>query len=239
MNIKSVIVGTAIGAILVGSVWLLYTKGNNKEEVEKNEVKSNLETQLSCKEDEKATLEIVRAEKKYFEEWDSENYEVILKNTSGEYMQRVQFSFGEGIYEIYNVEPDDEYKIIAYDSETNLNLKIMTVDYVIPSYFPEEVTLNTTTENSKLSGVFKNNSEIELYPNQIMIFLKNQDGKIVQKTIEYAGCFFEGLVIKPGAEFNFEFEIPEGHILLKNKGIMFKYSDLEFRMYETQNFIEV
>lgn len=238
MDIKSVLAGTAIGAILIGCVWGVYTNANKKE-VEENEVNSNIESQFECKQDEKKTLEIVKSEKKYFEEWDSENYEVIIKNTSGVSMQRVQFTLGEGIYEIYNVEPDDEYKIIAYNSENNINLKIMTIDYEIPSYFPDEVQLNTTIENNVLTGVVKNNSEIELYPNQVMIFLKDQNGKIVQKTIEYSGCFFEGLVIKPDAEFKFEIEIPEGHILLKNKGIMFKYSDLEFRMYETRNFKEM
>lgn len=238
MDIKSVLAGTAIGAILIGCVWAVYTKVN-KEEIKRNEVNSSLETQFECKQDEKKTLEIVKSEKKYFEEWDSENYEVTIKNTSGESMQRVQFTLGEGIYEIYNVEPDDEYKIIAYNSENNINLKIMTIDYEIPSYFPDEVSLQTTIEDNKLTGVVKNNSEIELYPNQVMIFLKDQNGDIIQKTIEYSGCFFEGLVIKPGAEFKFEMEIQEGHILLKNKGIMFKYSDLEFRMYETRNFKEM
>ncbi|MBQ8379661.1 MAG: hypothetical protein IJX34_02475 [Clostridia bacterium] len=238
MDIKSVLAGTAIGAILIGCVFGIYTNVHKKE-VEENEVNSNIESQFECKQDEKKTLEIVKSEKKYFEEWDSENYEVIVKNTSGVSMQRVQFTLGEGIYEIYNVEPDDEYKIIAYNSENNINLKIMTIDYEIPSYFPDEVSLNTTTENNVLTGVVKNNSEIELYPNQVMIFLKDQNGDIVQKTIEYSGCFFEGLVIKPSTEFKFEIEIPEGHILLKDKGIMFKYSDLEFRMYETRNFKEM
>ena len=238
MDIKSVLAGTAIGAILIGCVFGICTNVHKKE-VEENEVNSNIESQFECKQDEKKTLEIVKSEKKYFEEWDSENYEVIVKNTSGVSMQRVQFTLGEGIYEIYNVEPDDEYKIIAYNSENNIDLKIMTIDYEIPSYFPDEVSLNTTTENNILTGVVKNNSEIELYPNQVMIFLKDQNGDIVQKTIEYSGCFFEGLVIKPNTEFKFEIEIPEGHILLKNKGIMFKYSDLEFRMYETRNFKEM
>ena len=238
MDIKSVLAGTAIGAILIGCVFGIYKK-KKKKEVEENEVNSNIESQFECKQDEKKTLEIVKSEKKYFEEWDSENYEVIVKNTSGVSMQRVQFTLGEGIYEIYNVEPDDEYKIIAYNSENNIDLKIMTIDYEIPSYFPDEVSLNTTTENNILTGVVKNNSEIELYPNQVMIFLKDQNGDIVQKTIEYSGCFFEGLVIKPNTEFKFEIEIPEGHILLKDKGIMFKYSDLEFRMYETRNFKEM
>lgn len=238
MDIKSVLAGTAIGAILIGCVFVIYTNVHKKE-VEENEVNSNIESQFECKQDEKKTLEIVKSEKKYFEEWDSENYEVIVKNTSGVSMQRVQFTLGEGIYEIYNVEPDDEYKIIAYNSENNIDLKIMTIDYEIPSYFPDEVSLNTTTENNILTGVVKNNSEIELYPNQVMIFLKDQNGDIVQKTIEYSGCFFEGLVIKPNTEFKFEIEIPEGHILLKDKGIMFKYSDLEFRMYETRNFKEM
>lgn len=240
MNIKSVLAGTAIGAILVGCVCAIYTKINiNKEEIESNEVESSIKTQLECKQDERKTLEIVKSEKKYFAEWDSENYEVTVKNTSGESMQRVQFTLGEGIYEIYNVEPDDEYKIIAFNTETDIKLKIMTIDYEIPTYFPDEVTLETTIGDNKLTGVVKNNSQIELYPNQVMIFLKDQNGDIVQKTIEYSGCFFEGLVIKPGAEFKFEMEIPEGHILLENKGIMFKYSDLEFRMYETRNFREM
>lgn len=238
MDIKSVLVGIATGAILIGGVFGIYTK-INKEEIRKNEVVSNLETQLEAKQDEKKTLEIIKAEKKYFAEFNSENYEITIKNTSGKSMQRVQFTLGEGIYEIYNIEPDDEYKIVAYNSEDNIDLKIMTIDYEISSYFPDEVDLKTTIEDNKLTGMVKNNSEIELYPNRVIIFLEDQEGDIVQKTIEYSGCFFEELVIKPSAEFKFEMEIPEGHVLLKDKGIMFKYSDLDFRMYETRNFKEM
>lgn len=78
----------------------------------------------------------------------------------------------------------------------------------------------------------KNTSQRQIYPNQIIMFFNdNTDGSIVQRTLEYSGCFDEGRVIDSGEEFEFEMEIPENTRFIAQKGITLKYSDLEFKEY--------
>ena len=48
-----------------------------------------------------------------------------------------------------------------------------------------------------------------------------------QRTISYASCFNDELVIKPGEKFEFEQE--EKEILSSNKNVIVRYSDLDFR----------
>ncbi len=234
MDIKTLIAGTAIGAIVVGSAWVICTKSNVEEECIKREVKSEVQEQVSYNQDEKRVLELEKIEKKYFEEYKSEGNEVTIRNTSGTNFKKIEFKIGDVTYELYNVLKDESYKIVSYDLDAKNNLKVISIDYEIPNYYPEEVdlTLNITTD--KISGKVINNGQRDLYPSQVIVFLKDSKGNTIQKTIEYAGCFFEGLVIKPNAEFEFELDIPSEYTLARNKGIIFRYSDLEFRMYDTK-----
>ena len=229
MDIKTLIAGTAIGAIVVGSAWVICTKSNVEEECIKREVKSEVQEQVSYNQDEKRVLEVEKIEKKYFEEYKSEgNIPEQLVD------EKIEFKIGDVTYELYNVLKDESYKIVSYDLDAKNNLKVISIDYEIPNYYPEEVdlTLNITTD--KISGKVINNGQRDLYPSQVIVFLKDSKGNTIQKTIEYAGCFFEGLVIKPNAEFEFELDIPSEYTLARNKGIIFRYSDLEFRMYDTK-----
>lgn len=234
MNLKSFVIGATIGSIVVGGVWL--STQILKEEEHENIVNSNLEERESIVKEEKRTLEIISSEKKYQEEFKTENYEIVIKNTSGEKLKKVEFTLGEGIYELYDLSPDEEYKFIAFDNENDINLKIISVNYEIKNYNPEEVSLDITNDGKKVQGTIINNGERELYPAQIIFFLQDNEGNTIQSTIEYAGCFFEGLVIKPNKSLSFEKDIPEGYYFNNSKSVIVRYSDIEFRMIETSFF---
>ncbi len=179
-------------------------------------------------------LEVVNKEKKYFDEYESEFYEVTLKNVSKEELRRISFSFNDGgIQEIYNMQPNDEYKVIAPTTDENLDFSIISVEFDIPNYFYDEVEIEANIENDKISGTVKNNLERILYPNQIIMFFKdNNDGSIYQKTLEYSGCFDEERVIMTGGKFKFELKIPENTTFIAKKGITLKYSDIDFKDYQ-------
>ena len=195
-----------------------------------------MEERTSLIDNKKGILEMVSSQKKYQEEYDTENYEVIVKNTSGETLKKVEFTLGEGIYELYDILPDEKYKFVAYNTEENLDLKIISVDYEIKNFYPEEISMDITNDGKKVTGLVKNNGERDLYPSQIIFFLKDEQGNTVQKNIEYAGCFFEGLIIKPSKSLEFESDIPQGYYFNNSKSVIVRYSDTEFKMIETRFF---
>ncbi len=83
-----------------------------------------------------------------------------------------------------------------------------------------------------------------MYPNRIIVFLKDSNGNIVQQSLEYSGCFNEDLIINPNGEFKFDLEIEEGYTLIDSKRIIFKYSDTdfsnsEFKEYDLKFFEEI
>ena len=235
MNLKSFFIGATIGVVVVGGV-CLYTKSLNQEQKKCNMVNSNMEERTSLIDNKKGILEMVSSQKKYQEEYDTENYEVIVKNTSGETLKKVEFTLGEGIYELYDILPDEKYKFVAYNTEENLDLKIISVDYEIKNFYPEEISMDITSDGKKVTGLVKNNGERDLYPSQIIFFLKDEQGNTVQKNIEYAGCFFEGLIIKPSKSLEFESDIPQGYYFNNSKSVIVRYSDTEFKMIETRFF---
>lgn len=94
MNLKSYIIGAAIGAIVVGSV-LVYTVNHlRNEEKELMSINSEVKESANIKEEIK-NIEIISSEKVYSEEYKVECYEVIMKNTSGKNLKRVEFSLGD------------------------------------------------------------------------------------------------------------------------------------------------
>ena len=96
--------------------------------------------------------------------------------------------------------------------------------------------MDITNDGKKVTGLVKNNGERDLYPSQIIFFLKDEQGNTVQKNIEYAGCFFEGLIIKPSKSLEFESDIPQGYYFNNSKSVIVRYSDTEFKMIETRFF---
>lgn len=238
MNLKSILLGAAIGVVVVTGGVCIYAK-NVKKEKESNEdniVYAQMEEKATVCENKKGMLEILSYEKKYQEEFKTENYEVIVKNTSGEKLDKITFTLGEGIYELYNMSPDEKYKFVAYNTEKDLNLKVMSVDFEIKNYYPEEISLNLDSKDNKFKGSITNNGQRDLYPGRIVYFLKDKDGYTIQKSIEYAGCFFEGLVISPSKSHEFESEIPEELTLDSNKNIIVEYTDLEFKNTDVRFF---
>ncbi len=234
MNIKKVTLGVVCGVIAVGVVYSLLANNKQKEEskmgsaigefkesatVERTEVK---ETQK------KQELEVVSYQKKYYELFKAELYEVVVKSNAT--LEKVTFTFGKGTYELYNVQEGEMYVITASSDEAEINLSIVSVSYVLDSN--ENLSLKLNVEGNKIKGIITNNSNNDIYPNQIALDFEDKNNVIKQATIEYSGCFFEGLIIKANTTFEFEYEIPEGYTYLVDKGIEFKYSDLSFTNYE-------
>ena len=241
-NLKIIVTGVMVTAILVaGGVCLknMFSKKEVKEEeVVTSEFIQNKSMDESKKEEAKVVavqtepLTIVSQEKKYFEEWKTENYEIVVKNTSGSYIRKISFTLGEGIYELYNLNPGESYKFVAFNTEEDINLKVMSIVYDTINYNEGEIELQRNNIEGKVSGMITNKGERNLYPSQIIYFLEDGNGNTVQKVISYAGCFFEGLVIHKGEKLDFEEEIPQGYKVLTSKGILVQYSDLEFKNVE-------
>jgi len=231
--VKGVLV--AIIIILLGGCAILTAKMNNKQE-EQSTIKGQTaqkQEKISCE----GLLEITNTEKKYFEEYDSENYVFTIKNVSCDKLVKVEFRLDNtdyAVYELHNINPGEEYNVVAYNTlEDEVKLNVVSVKYDNKSIFEKEVEVKSLEiEGSKIKGVISNKGERKLYPNEILFNIKSE-GKYIQKGLNYSGCFFEGLVIIPGQDFEFEYDLKSGEELDKEKGIVYKYSDLEFKSYET------
>ena len=236
-NLKFFMAGVMVCAIVVAGGVVLTQKVFKEDKKEQNEVNASVTeykaSNIECKAEQKEALTIISSEKKYQEEYKTENYEVVVKNTSGSYIEKISFTLGEGIYELYNINPEENYKFVAFDNETDINLKVLSITYETKTYgLDDEISLERKNENGKISGSIKNNGQRKLYPAQIVYFVTDSEGNTIQRVISYAGCFFEGLVINPEGTHEFEEEIPQGYTLNNNKGIMVMYSDLEFKYTE-------
>lgn len=235
-NLKFFMTGVMVCAVVAGGV-IITSRVFRNEEKEQEKVNASVTEYkalaVDCKQEKKEALTMISSEKKYFEEWKSENYEVVVKNTSGSYIEKITFTLGEGIYELYNLNPEENYKFVAFNNETDINLKVLSITYETKTYgLDDEISLERKNENGKISGSIKNNGQRDLYPAQIVYFVTDSEGNTIQRVISYAGCFFEGLVIHPDKTHEFEEEIPQGYTLNNSKGIMVMYSDLEFKYTE-------
>ena len=236
-NLKFFMAGVMVCAIVVAGGVVLTQKVFKEDKKEQNEVNASVTeykaSNIECKAEQKEALTIISSEKKYQEEFKTENYEVVVKNTSGQYIEQITFTLGEGIYELFNMDPDESYKFVAFNTETDINLKVLSITYETKTYgLDNEISLERNNETGKISGSVKNNGQRDLYPTQIMYFEKDSEGNTIQKVISYAGCFFEDLVIHPGNTHEFEEEIPQGYTLNTTKGVIVMYSDLDFRFTE-------
>ena len=241
-NLKFIVTGVMVTAIIVaGGVVLfhIFSKEEVKDDdvitaefIQNNSSKENKKEEVKEVAVHTEPLTITSQEKKYFDEWKTENYEIVVKNTSGGYIRKISFTLGEGIYELYNLNPGESYKFVAFNTETDINLKVMSIVYDTINYNEGEIELQRNNIEGKVSGTITNKGERDLYPSQIIYFLEDGNGNTIQKVISYAGCFFEGLVIHKGETLDFEEEIPQGYTLNNNKGIMVMYSDLEFKYTE-------
>lgn len=92
MNLKSFLLGITMGAIVIGGV-CVYTNNLKKEEI--SMTKGNVVQKEASIIEEKGNLEIIGSEKVYSEEYKVECYEVIMKNTSGKNLKRIEFSLGD------------------------------------------------------------------------------------------------------------------------------------------------
>ena len=230
MNLKSFLVGATIGIVVGGTVFSAVKINKKDEELVTSQLKEEKQESYTHQ----GALEIVNYQKKYFKEYDSENYEVEVKNTSGKVLKSVEFTLGEGIYTLYDIQPDETYKFVAFNTENDIDLKVISIDYEILTYNEDEISLEITNDGKKVTGKIKNTSQRDLYPSQVIFFLMDNEGNIIQKTLEYAGCFDEGLVIKPGKELSFEADIDENTSYYNSKKVIVRYSDLDFREVYTK-----
>ncbi len=126
----------------------------------------------------------------------------------------------------------------AYNTADDLTLNIISVDYDIKNYYPEEISLNIIKEEESFICEIKNNGERDLYPCQVIFFTKDDTGRTIQNTIEYAGCFDDDKVIEANKSFitdNCNNDM-KGLLLNKNKPVIVRYSDLDFREINTRFF---
>ncbi len=230
MNLKSFVVGATIGIVVGGTVFSAVKINKKDEELVTSQLKEEKQESYTHQ----SALEIVNYQKKYFKEYDSENYEVEVKNTSGKVLKSVEFTLGEGIYTLYDIQPDETYKFVAFNTENDIDLKVISIDYEILTYNEDEISLEITNDGKKVTGKIKNTSQRDLYPSQVIFFLMDNEGNIIQKALEYAGCFDEGLVIKPGKELSFEADIDGNTSYYNSKKAIVRYSDLDFREVYTK-----
>lgn len=93
MNLKSYLLGLTIGVIVIGSV-LVYTVNLLRNEEKELNINSEVKESANIKEEIK-NIGIISSEKKYNEEYKVECYEVVMKNTSGKNLKKVEFSIGD------------------------------------------------------------------------------------------------------------------------------------------------
>ena len=174
------------------------------------------------------------SDKRLFEVVDSKFNEkkisdVKIKNVSGRHIDRAELKIDDVYYFAYDVNNDEEIIINTFSEKAIEEIDVISVDFDIKSsLYDNEITLEKVEiKDGVLKGSFKNNGQRSIYPSEIIYFVENLRGENEQRTISYASCFNDELVIKPGEKFEFEQE--EKEILSSNKNVIVRYSDLDFR----------
>lgn len=174
------------------------------------------------------------SDKRLFEVVDSKFNEkkiadVKVKNVSGRHIDRAELKIDDVYYFAYDINNDEEIIINTFSEKAIEEIDVISVDFDIKSsLYDNEITLEKVEiKDGVLKGSFKNNGQRSIYPSEIIYFVENLRGENEQRTISYASCFNDELVIKPGEKFEFEQE--EKEILSKNKNVIVRYSDLDFR----------
>ena len=155
--------------------------------------------------------------------------DVKVKNVSGRHIDRAELKIDDVYYFAYDINNDEEIIINTFSEKAIEEIEVISVDFDIKSsLYDNEITLEKVEiKDGVLKGSFKNNGQRSIYPSEIIYFVENLRGENEQRTISYASCFNDELVIKPGEKFEFEQE--EKEILSKNKNVIVRYSDLDFR----------
>ena len=174
------------------------------------------------------------SDKRLFEVVDSKFNEkkisdVKIKNVSGRHVGRAELKIDDVYYFAYDINNDEEIIINTFSEKAIEEIDVISVDFDIKSsLYDNEITLEKVEiKDGVLKGSFKNNGQRSIYPSEIIYFVENLRGENEQRTISYASCFNDELVIKPGEKFEFEQE--EKEILSSNKNVIVRYSDLDFR----------
>ena len=155
--------------------------------------------------------------------------DVKVKNVSGRHIDRAQLKIDDVYYFAYDINNDEEIIINTFSENVINEVEVISVDFDIKSsLYDNEITLEKVEiKDGVLKGSFKNNGQRSIYPSEIIYFVENLRGENEQRTISYASCFNDELVIKPGEKFEFEQE--EKETLSQSKNVIVRYSDLDFR----------
>lgn len=155
--------------------------------------------------------------------------DVKVKNVSGRHIDRAQLKIDDVYYFAYDINNDEEIIINTFSENVINEVEVISVDFDIKSsLYDNEITLEKVEiKDGVLKGSFKNNGQRSIYPSEIVYFVENAKGENEQRTISYASCFNDELVIKPGEKFEFEQE--EKETLSQSKNVIVRYSDLDFR----------
>lgn len=155
--------------------------------------------------------------------------DVKIKNVSGRYVGRAELKIDDVYYFAYDINNGEEIIINTFSEKAIEEIEVISVDFDIKSsLYDNEITLEKVEiKDGVLKGSFKNNGQRNIYPSEIIYFVENLRGENEQRTISYASCFNDELVIKPGEKFEFEQE--EKETLSQSKNVIVRYSDLDFR----------
>lgn len=246
MKTKSFILGAAacLFVAIVGGAWIIQAKQSSRKE--NNETDKSMDSQFieqtttkkinSLEDDETGSeLTIVSGKMNDFE--GHPYYEIVVQNTTYKTFKKITYRLGDVVWEQYNVAPKEKFQTIAYDEVKEV--VVISVDYENSDLFDKETSIDVSLKENKIIGTITNNGEREIYPSDIILFVKNSQGVTKQIDIPYAGCFDQGLVMEKGEKLEFSYDIEEGYTLLKDKGIVFVYSDLEFKEHTIQEYRDV
>lgn len=247
MKTKSFILGAAacLFVAIVGGAWFMQAKQSNSrkenngtdESINSQFINSTTTKKITSLEDDETGSELTIVSGKMNDFEGHPYYEIVVQNTTYRTFKKITYRLGDVVWEQYNVAPKEKFQAIAYDEVKEVI--VISVDYENSDLFEKETSLDVSLEENKIIGKITNNGEREIYPSDIVLFVKNSQGVTKQIDIPYAGCFDPGLVMKKGENLEFSYDIEEGYTLLKEKGIVFVYSDLEFKEHTIQEYRDV
>lgn len=213
---KKVLLLAAI-VIVVGSA-LICTKISRQEERNANVVSMNLS---------ESTNLVNRPEIKMVS---LEENEMVVKNTSGKEIAKIEFTIDGITYELYDMLPGENYKFSIYSTKEEVELKVVAVDYEYENYNSDKIILANLNVNRKiLEGAIK--TEMQIAPSQIIYFLKDKDGNTIQKVIHYETELHDDNIISEGQIFGFVDELSDD--FKYNKKIVFNYLDIRSNEIKT------
>lgn len=215
---KRLLIFTAIVIAVVSA--LVCTKNSKQKE---NAISMNLtESKLGS--------EVLQLEAKELEIVSFEENEIVVRNTSGKKIAKIEVTIDDITYYLYDMLPGENYKFSIYSTKEEVDLKVIAVDYEYENYSSNKISLANLTINKKIvEGAIKTN--IKIAPSQIIYFLKDKDGNTIQKVIHYESELHEENIIMEGKAIGFVDEL--GSNFNENKKIVFNYLDIESNELKT------